>query len=60
MTTELGVVTIVRATTGTLMPKRHKTAPTQRTETEAATIKTSTVRVVPLEAHTTNMPFSSN
>ena len=42
------------------MPKRHKTYPTQRTETEAAIMESSTVRVVPLEAHTTNIPFSSN
>ena len=59
MTPELGVVTIVRTTTGTLLPKRHKITPTQRTETEAATTESSTVRTVPLKAHTTNIPFSS-
>ena len=41
------------------MPKRHKTALTQRTETEAATTESSTVRVAPLKPHTTNIPFSS-
>ena len=59
VTTRLGEVTITRSSTRTLMPKRHKTAPTQRTETEAATIESSTVRITPLKAHSTNMPFMS-
>ena len=59
MTPELGVVTIVRTTTGTLLPKRYKITPTQRTETEAATMESSTVRITPLKAHSTNMPFMS-
>ena len=59
MTTGLGVVAIVRTTTGTLLPKRYKITPAQRTETEAATTESSTARTVPLKAHTTNIPFSS-